>query len=214
MNNQTFMAGIAVLSKLFGFEPENEIINAYWNILNKVSDDDFIKIQKSLIENFIPTSQVPFPLPAHFLKALGLDIETKTKLAILAIKNSSCNPYQSVSFGDRALHRTIETFGGWPIVACWDLEKWQYNEKQFALTYQAVLKDRSGPTRLAGIFEYENAGKKFAPNQSALANKGNETEYIEWKGFDHSVYQLENKTEKQKLINGIVDNITSKIKKF
>jgi hypothetical protein len=216
MNENTFKAGMAMMSKLFGKVLEDEIIPAYWNILKQLSDDDFIKIQGNLIKTFIPTSQVPFPLPAHFLSAGGLSGPNRSKNAISAIL-SAANPYRSVSFGDLALHAVIERFGGWPLVASWTLEDWQFKEKSFLGAYEAAIAaGEKGPVKLMGIFEFENHDKVFEGKQLEFTKRQAETSLVSWVGFDPYVGMLlenKNKTENLQIdeIKSITENIGKKI---
>jgi hypothetical protein len=220
MNENTFKSGMAMMSKLFGKTLEDEIIPAYWNILKQLSDNDFLKIQGNLIKTFIPTSQVPFPLPAHFLNAGGLSGQNRSKAAIAAILAAS-NPYRSVSFGDLALHATIERLGGWPTVASWTLDDWQFKEKSFLSAYEsAIASGEDGPLKLMGIYEFENADKKFEGKQLAFAEKMKEPALIEWVGFDKNIAnRIENKSQKNKLfenvgidIKQLTENIGKEIK--
>jgi hypothetical protein len=221
MNENTFKSGMAMMSKLFGKSLEDEIIPAYWNILKKISDEEFLKIQGNLIQTFIPTSQCPFPLPAHFLNAGGLSGQNRTKSAVNAILNAANNPgpYKTVSFGDLALHAVIERFGGWPIVASWTLDDWQFKEKQFLSAYEAALSSgEQGPLKLMGHYEFENADKVFDGKYLVFAEKMKQPLMIGWVGFDRKIGQLlEDKTKKDKLqiesSKNEIDNLTKEIGK-
>jgi hypothetical protein len=146
MNEKTFRESMAFLQKLYGKKLETDVYKAYWNLFKGWGDDKFKGIQNEIVKTFVPTNQVPFPVPAHFLSASGESGEHRSRLAVQAVINASNNPgpYRSVSFGDRALHATIERFGGWVEVANWDQEKWQFNERNFIACYEAALTDGGG----------------------------------------------------------------------
>jgi hypothetical protein len=189
MTESAFKAGISFLIKMFGAKIDDEVYVAYWNILKTFDDVVFREMQQTLIKNFIPTSQVPFPVPAQFLSAAGVSGGNRSRLAVQAVIDASNNPgpYRSVSFGDPALHETIVRFGGWPAVASWDSDKWQFVEKSFVATYEANLVFNNGPSRLVGICEFENGKKSLSENHLAIAEKQNEVRIVIWVGFDRNL---------------------------
>jgi hypothetical protein len=189
MNKNLFLEGMAFLQKLYGKKLEDEIINVYWNMFKNYSDEQFKTMQTNIVKSFVPTSQVPFPVPAQFLSAAGVSGGNRSRLAVQAVIDASNNPgpYRSVSFGDPALHETIVRFGGWPAVASWDSDKWQFVEKSFVATYEANLVFNNGPSRLVGICEFENGKKSLSENHLAIAEKQNEVRIVIWVGFDRNL---------------------------
>lgn len=209
MNDTTFKTGIAFLSKLFGHTPDVEIIKTYWNILKKYSEGQFKIMLENITKDFVPTSQVPFPLPKHFLSAVGESGESRARLAILALTTaaSKLSIYDTISFGDRALHATIERFGGWPEVANWTQDDWRFNEKNFIGTYEASSLMNYGPDRLIGIAEFENGKKTLSGKQLEIAKKQEEIKYFEWSGFDETM-RIEDKNKEQiKLTRGEFESV-------
>jgi hypothetical protein len=200
MKESTFKTSFAFLMKLFGMKIDDQIYRTYWELLKSFSDDEYKTIHEKIISSFVPTNQVPFPLPYHFLSASGRDGESRSKLAILAvIKASSMQSiYNSISFGDAALHETIERFGGWPAVACWSDEDWQFKEKNFIATYEAAQICNQGISKCRGIVEFENDTKKIEPERMKIINKNNKTVYFRWSGFDSKL--IENKKEEPEAI--------------
>lgn len=188
MNEKSFKTGILFLSEAYGKKLKDEIISMYWEILKEYSDVEFKKMLEGLIKTFIPTSQVPFPLIPHFLEAVGDNVKTKAQLAVMAVKNAiaKVGPYNSVTFGDRALHETIHQFGGWVEICEWDQEKWQFNEKRFLSVYDAACSSGQGADRLIGIHERENMGKNvsdFTEEQKKFLEDQKKPVEISWKGF-------------------------------
>jgi hypothetical protein len=191
MNNQLFKTGIAILTKIYGYQMDDQVLTLYWDCLKTLSDDDFTRVQANIVKTFIPSSQVPFPLPAHFLSAAGISGQNRSKAAITAIiKASSLGPYKSVSFGDPILHGVIERFGGWPDVCCWDSQKWQFNEKNFIQCYEAAIAsgDR-GPDHLMGLTEFNNTGMILSDTQKRIIAK-NTLKVISWAGAKKSDQKL------------------------
>ncbi len=220
MNEELFLINLAFLQKLYG-KIDKEIIPIYWNILKSKSDEEFKAMVENIAKTFIPTSQVPFPLPAHFLNATGLSGKNRSVLAVNAVKEAinKIGPYRSINFGDKALHETINRFGGWPEMCTWDLEKWEYNEKRFIACYEACLSDGTGPEKLMGICEYENSDKMhlFTERQKEIALSSQKTVNLPWKGFQVLLQKNENKMElEDKNVSEIVDDLVNKfsIKSF
>jgi hypothetical protein len=197
MSYENFLQAIISLQKYFGKTLDDSMMDLYWKSLKNISDIDFYNAVKNIIDNFKPTSQVPFPLIAHFKESIGLSGKNRAQLAIVAIKNGA-NAYKSVSFGDYALHNTINRFGGWPIVARWTCEDWKFNEKNFIAAYEAMQCCSYGPEYLPGIFEIENSNKILSGRHKEIADKNSEVILISWKGFDN--LQIENKKEESKLL--------------
>jgi len=185
MNDSTFKAGIAFLSNMYGKKCDDQTVSAYWNILKKYSDENFKMMLENLTENFIPTSQVPFPLIPHFLQACGASGRARGRIAIRAIMESGQTAYGSVNFGDRALHATINHFGGWPVVARWGHIDWGYKEKAFLETYEANRLSDCGPEYLPGLTELDAATKDISTwNQIQIEDlkRQSQPSLISWSG--------------------------------
>ena len=207
MTENTFKSGMLLLMKMFGYKLDNEMVSAYWNILKNIPDDDFLQSQSNLLKTFIPTSQVPFPTIAHFMQSLGVAGQSRTKLAINALIKASgtVSVYNTISFGDPALHETIDRFGGWPTVASWTQEDWRYNEKNFSASYEASLISGTGPSKCLGIAEYENGGKVFEGKKLEFAEKQKEVKLVHWKGFDENTLSIEHKNKNDDLLSIGID---------
>lgn len=68
MNEFTFKTGMGLMQKLFGHKLDIEIYTFYWNALKSLSDNEWKCTMDGIINNFIPSSQVPFPPIAIFQK--------------------------------------------------------------------------------------------------------------------------------------------------
>lgn len=197
MNKKTFVSCIGYLQTVYG-ETKKPLIEMIWNRFKSVDDEDFKNAVSKIIDTFMPTSQVQFPLPAHIIKAMGLDSESLAIHAVSITKQaaSTVGPYRSVSFGDRALHATINHFGGWIEVSNWHDKEWSFNESKFKEVYSAKLKNSSGPDYLEGRSEisYTESGGKWKPSQIEWYEKNNKPVLVEWQGSKVLIgTKLENK---------------------
>jgi hypothetical protein len=204
MTENFFKIGMAFMQKIFGAKIGDDILTAYWNLLKDMSNDEFKNIQQNLISTFIPSSQVPFPLPAHFLQAAGKSGESRAKLAVMAVISASykIDSYYSVSFGDPALHETIDRFGGWPTLCRWSLDDWRFQEKNFIACYEAALISNSGKSKCIGIFESENSNKILSDEFKERLKKFHETRFCYWIGFNHKTITNKNDNDQKQIADG------------
>jgi hypothetical protein len=178
MKDESFKTGIAYLQKIYGKKIDDDVYKNYWGILKDYSDEEFKKMLENIAKTFIPTSQVPFPLIPHFLGAIGAAGASKSQLAVMAVKTAliKYSAYDTVSFGDSAIHETIRQLGGWIEFCNLPSDWWQFNEKRFIQIYEAAQIYNSGINKLCGIFELENAGKnisKWTGTQRKITEKQN-----------------------------------------
>lgn len=215
MTEQTLKTGLGLLVKMYGTKLDSEMIAAYWNCLKHLSDNDFLRAQENILKTFVPTSQVPFPAIPHFLAAIGLSGQNRSKLAVEAVIKAAgrIGLYNSVSFGDPALHETIERFGGWPAVASWGEDEWKFQEKNFIQSYEATLSSGTAKkTKCIGITEQTNNDKILTGRQLEIAEKLNSVKLVQWTGFDEKTLKIENKTEnKPKEIDFDFNNLVKSI---
>jgi hypothetical protein len=213
MNDETFKSQIAFMAKIFGHKIDDDILRVYWNIFKTWPDEKFCHTCTNMIKNFIPTSAVPFPLPAHILQASNESGEHRARSAVRAVIEAGkrIGSYKSVSFGDPALHATIERFGGWPEICLWDTDKWNYNEKSFIGCYQSAIQDGTGPDHCIGTCEYENGKRSLSGKQSEIANKSTQIRNFNWAGFEPGT-KIENKST---MAVTLLDDLTDlHVKKF
>ncbi|MGW8324139.1 MAG: DUF6475 domain-containing protein [Desulfobacterales bacterium] len=205
MKEESFKVKFAYLQKIYGKALDKDVYAMYWEQLKEYDEETFHVMVTNLVKTFIPTTQVPFPLLPHFLKACGDDIDNRSQNALTALKSTikQIGNWKSVSFGDRALHATIERFGGWIKICEWSQDNWNYNEKRFIQCYEAECRSvfSTGPDRLIGVFESHNSENmhKFSDRQREIAEKQNETAQINWQGYKD--LQLEAPEEKLQIEN-------------
>lgn len=213
MNKNFFLAGFMVLQKMYG-AIEEEVIEFYWILLKGYSDEDGQKMFENITKTFIPTTQVKFPLPPHFIEAIEGKLKDRSILALIELKKaiSSHGRYKSVSFGDGAIHEAVMQLGGWPFICSREEEWWQFNEKRFHQIYNSasLCLDRC-PSRLVGLHEMENAGRSygFTPAQINFVKEQCKTVEIKWIGYKQI-------SENKPIINDdselIIKQLTNKLK--
>ncbi len=159
MNFETvFRQSFVPLQQVFGHPLTAEVLQIYFGHLSKrLTAEQFAKACIHVIDNFKPTSACKFPTPAHFVEYATGSLEERASQAIARVIGASrrVGPNQSVSFGDRALHRTVERFGGWEEMRDFD---WQYRETNFKKAYMAEVNagEDYGPQYLEGCHEKTN----------------------------------------------------------
>lgn len=183
MTEQLFKTSIAYLTSMYS-KITDDFYKILWDALKKYSDEEFKQMVSGIVTSFVPTSQVPFPLPPHFLKATTTEPNNRAIIAVKMLKNATgrVGPYKSVSFGDRALHETINHFGGWIEVCKWHDEEWGFKEKKFIETYLVYLKFDFGAKKLIGIAENDfiDRAHSFTPELKAKAEENIKTIQYKW----------------------------------
>jgi hypothetical protein len=152
---EVFRQSFVPLQQIFGHNLSREVLQIYYAHLGKrLSPDLLAKACIHVMDNFKPTASVKFPTPAHFIEYAQGNQEERASKAVARVVAAvlKAGIYSSVSFGDRALHRTIERFGGWEEMRDFD---WQFREGNFKKAYMAELNagDGFGPEYLEGIHE-------------------------------------------------------------
>jgi len=159
MNRQVFKSNFILLAALYGYKPEEKVTKIYWNILKTLSNEMFEQIVSHIVSHFKPSSQCPFPTPAHFADLINeLELAALTS-ALTAVRKavSEVGPYESITFDDPALHDTIERYGGWVEICNWSHNDWKMKEKAFLHAYSAAKSCNAGTeNHLPGITEREN----------------------------------------------------------
>lgn len=164
MNENIFTQTMAMLQAYFGVKLENRVQTMYWNILQDMSDEQFKQAVTGILKSWHPTSTVPFPLVVDFRDAAGLSGKASAIHAIQILKEAiiKAGPYNSVSFNDKALHVTIQRYGGWAAICYWGDQEWNINERRLIEAYEAAVEfGDSGPDHLAGIEEIENTSREY-----------------------------------------------------
>lgn len=142
------------LQRVYGVTLDQDVLAMYGKVLKRLPPEQFAKACLHVLEQFKPTSACPFPTPAHFLEYAQGKAEDRASQAVARIVGAArrVGIYGSVSFGDKALHRTIDRFGGWEEMRDFD---WQFRETHFKKAYMAELAagEDFGPDYLEGIHE-------------------------------------------------------------
>jgi hypothetical protein len=155
---QTFERAFKPLQEIFGHQLAEEVLRIYFRHLkSRLSPEQLAKACVHVLDNFKPTSACKFPTPAHFVEYATGNLEERASQAVARVIGAArkVGPNQSVSFGDKALHRTIERFGGWEEMRDFD---WQFRETNFKKAYMAEVQagDNFGPDYLEGCYEKTN----------------------------------------------------------
>jgi hypothetical protein len=103
-----------------------------------------------------PSGPNPYPPICEFLSAAGVSDEGGEYMAIAALRTATgkVDAYNSVSFGDPALHYAIRAYGGWVAICNWTQTDWGVNEGRLREAYrEAKAAKADGGNHLAGIHE-------------------------------------------------------------
>lgn len=153
-----FTGCMAGLQAYFGKILTDEVLEMYWDSIKNLDEIDFVRAVANLKNNFITTSACPFPLIAHFLESCGRAPDQQAQNVITKLRNAirEHGKYNTINFGNGALHTVIVRYGGWPAICTWSDKDWQLNERNFIAAYKAAMAygDTSGP--VIGITEAEN----------------------------------------------------------
>lgn len=183
---QAFERAFKPLQEIYGHQLTEDILRIYFRHLkSRLNAEQLAKACVHVLDNFKPTGSVKFPTPAHFVEYATGSTEEKASQAVARVIGASrkIGPNSSVNFGDRALHRTIERFGGWEEMRDFD---WQYRETNFKKAYIAELNagESFGPEYLEGCHEKTNrltqhAWTRGTPRPLLIAQVGQQGEETE-----------------------------------
>ncbi|MFH1998568.1 MAG: DUF6475 domain-containing protein [Planctomycetota bacterium] len=168
MDQNLFRESIAYLSVLFNYKLDPSRMDIYWQALRDCTDDEFKRMLKRIVVEFIPTAACPFPLPAHFMAGSGGTEEDKVDGAIARTVElcESVGRYNDAVIGDPALVATIESYGGWPEICSWSYDDWGFRGKEFKSRYKAYMHTEKKAGVLPGL-ESISAGKLISRRGSA-----------------------------------------------
>lgn len=155
---EVFTQAFVPLQQIFGHTLSPEVLQIYAGHLSKrLTPEQLAKACIHVMDVFKPTAAVKFPTPAHFVEYATGTAETRAVNAVARVVAASkvVGPNTSVTFGDKALHRTIERFGGWEEMRDFD---WQFRETNFKKAYMSEVEagDNFGPDYLEGCYEKNN----------------------------------------------------------
>lgn len=191
MKDKTYKDLITVIEATYNESYKEEVFKFMWKRFKNLTDEEFTKHCERIFDTFVPTTKAPLPLIPHFLGVADYTEQDKAVTAIEKVKDTAMRigQYESINFGDVALHRTVEYYGGWPVVAMWGEKDWQYNEKKFQETYKTFLKTSRGEKLyvLVGLHEESNRKNGYEvapPKRIGLPWSNFEIEYKENKKLD------------------------------
>lgn len=157
---EIFISAFIPLQHLFGKDLGEQALKIYRSVLESKLNADELKIAcVKLAETFKPSAACQFPAPVDFFVAAHGNKDERSMAAVALIRKSRLNAgrYEPISFGDPALHRTIESFGGWAAIYDKDDDWWGFNEKRFRMLYEHEIGNKSDqPIYLSGEFEMQN----------------------------------------------------------
>lgn len=158
MDYNIFMENYGLLQTAFSTVSE-EKTKLDFTVLKGMNNETFQAACKNLIKTFIPTAANPFPVPAHFLNAIGEDVETQAEHLMTRMfwGIQKFGSYRSVNFNNRALHSVIERWGGWPKICHMTEEEWRISEGRFKSALISALRyGEDGPKTCPGIADIHN----------------------------------------------------------
>lgn len=138
---------------------------------------DLEQVRKAMTAHATDPERGQFaPKPADIVRALH---GTSTDRALIAWglvhgAMSSVGAYQSVDFGDAAIHQAITDMGGWPAVCRTKVDELPFVQRRFCEAFRAYAgRGCDGPPYLTGEFEGQNrlAGKAVAPPVRLVAHE-------------------------------------------
>lgn len=155
---QAFERAFKPLQAIYGHQLTEEILRIYFRHLkSRLNPEQLAKACVHVLDNFKPTAAVKFPTPAHFVEYATGTAEERAANAVTRVMAAAkkIGSNTSVTFQDKALHRTIERFGGWEEMRDFD---WQFRETNFKKVYIAEVNagDNFGPDYLEGCYEKNN----------------------------------------------------------
>jgi len=155
LNKEMFLGAMLKLQKYFGKDLEPSILDMYWDRLKTLPENAFKIGMVNCIDKYDQTSAKPFPLIKDILELCGESGETQAINVVALVKKTAIKygQYESIDFGDSALHSTINRYGGWPEIVLWGEETWKFNEKKFIAAYKAAQTIENKMSHLPGLLE-------------------------------------------------------------
>lgn len=136
-------------------------VAVYFDVLAPYSFEDVARALRAHLRN--PDTGQFFPKPADVVRFIEGDTQSRALVSWTRANraNFDVGQYESVDFGDPALHRVIVDMGGWPAFCCWPEEERPFKQKEFCDRYRAITARGvpfEAPEYLVGIHELNNRG--------------------------------------------------------
>jgi len=162
-NKRIIVEVLTKMQEYFGKTLKPDIIEIYIEHLAGMNEDKFKTASARIMLEFEQTSVKPFPLIRDFLLMSGEDIKSKAINVITAVKRAAENlgQYESVDFGDPALHSVIRRYGGWIEIVMWGEKDWQLHERNFIEAYKSAVLSELKENYCKGLHEISNGLNGF-----------------------------------------------------
>lgn len=151
-----FKEQLALVSEKYQVSISQAMTAMIWLFLQDYSDRDCIDaFTKVIINGRFYKDLIP-----DLKEALqGYIKEDPSTKAWLLIDNAmrKHGPYVSIDFGDKKIHKAIESLGGWEYLGTLSEDDWKWKRKEFDSIYEALSNDNQFyPDHVIGTFESKN----------------------------------------------------------
>jgi hypothetical protein len=159
MTEEFYLSEMAYLCNYLNIDTNTQIKKGrdYWPLMKHMTNEEFHAAVVGVIREYIQYRPNDFPLVSHFLRFCSSDAQGQAVKAISTLKAyiRIIGKYESVSFGDSALHSIVESFGGWPAVCAFSDSDWNVNEGRMIEAYKTRFQSgfNSDDSHLAGLSE-------------------------------------------------------------
>lgn len=141
------------------FDPmrRNGVYSAVYALIGDRPDAEVTEVAKRLLGAFTPTSAVPFPPPAEWLRQMGMsqqDVDDEYTILAGKIRKavSAIGYMHSVDFGGSA-NAAIDAAGGWQAVCRISEDDWPWYGKRLAESIRTYAAAGASTERCAGAAE-------------------------------------------------------------
>ena len=151
-----FKECMAGLGLIFDKEISPALSKIYWKILEPFTDQEC-----EAAFNKIISSCRFWPKPADFLEVLQVSESDRAMGAWLKVDKAmrELGNYQSIDFGDPAIHETIERMGGWDNLGMVENKDWIWKQKEFISIYNTIRRLNPQLGYVQGIIEKDNISR-------------------------------------------------------
>jgi hypothetical protein len=173
MKFEEFSIIFGIMAEYFGAQPSEGLTNIYFNAFESWEFKDFETACQSVINN---RQYNGLPKIVEIEEALCGKTEDAAAIAWQSLMSTLKDHgyWDSVTFEDGAIGRSIEAMGGWVVVSGWSIEEWRMRKKEFDALYMANFRrENNDPIKLTGVFEINNAGEfeEFIPKSVKIKSQ-------------------------------------------
>jgi hypothetical protein len=161
------------MAEYFGSQPSAGLTRIYFNAFQNWEFKDFEIACQSVMNN---RQYNGLPKIVEIEEALYGKTEDAAAIAWQSLMSTLRDHayWDSVTFEDGAIGRSIEAMGGWVVVSGWTTEEWRMRKKEFDALYMANFRrENNDPIKLTGVFEINNAGEfeEFIPKSVKIKSQ-------------------------------------------